>query len=55
MIKSTLTGIVKGEEKRIPLIGVHIKGRILDFGSEIIIEQRFYNVEDAPFEAVYLL
>eukprot|EP00026_Physarum_polycephalum_P002936 Phypoly_transcript_02945.p1 GENE.Phypoly_transcript_02945~~Phypoly_transcript_02945.p1 ORF type:complete len:789 (+),score=142.25 Phypoly_transcript_02945:155-2521(+) len=52
---SYLSGIANGAVVSLPLVGMNVKGHVLDYVSEITIEKRFENVEDVPIEAVYIL
>jgi hypothetical protein len=44
---------VNDPPKAVPLAGVIVSAKLIDFVAEVTIHQRFENVEDVPIEAIY--
>ncbi len=47
------TGLL-AEDRPVALEGVHVRARIMDVAAEIIVKQRYRNIEDKPIEATYV-
>lgn len=48
-------GLVTQDDKAVPLVGVKVHAVLVDFTVNVTIEQHFYNNEEFPIEAEYLV